>query len=311
MDHPINENKTTQSSGIENFSNEDAYILWFFFSTQFSDIRQIAKTIHGKTLSEIYQRYLDIIETPNFASMVRKDLFEDFFGWKTFPFSKIELLYLYKIVSIKSGIDPADILQKFPQIFHPSRAPSALLSKMKSLDQQKNKLDMYIDSIKDYTQDYTKPLEHSHLNEKEQLLNELNDTSNQKKLITSMNEIFNEISENIKENTLALLIGQSKNYRIEKLSTTLGRISPKTQVDINLADDNSIFQSKISRNHCIITLATDYKFYIKVLGNYIILNGIILEKGQTARLNNYDVLDIGSKLLVFYENPKIFSISRD
>ncbi|EAY03428.1 FHA domain containing protein [Trichomonas vaginalis G3] len=117
-------------------------------------------------------------------------------------------------------------------------------------------------------------------------------------------QILENSKTNFEKNTLAILIGQDRNYPINKTTTIIGRKSPKTNCDIDISSNHEI-SSKVSRNHCKLTLSTDFEFYIHVEGSFILVNGILIKKDEIVHLKDYDVLEIGSRLFIFYKNPEI------
>jgi hypothetical protein len=95
---------------------------------------------------------------------------------------------------------------------------------------------------------------------------------------------------------IEILVQLAKSLNIETKS--------KAEIDIDSSDADAL--SRVSRHHIEITLSNDLRFYVKVLGKFIIINGQIYIQSQVILLKDLDVLDVGGRVLIFHENKELF-----
>lgn len=102
----------------------------------------------------------------------------------------------------------------------------------------------------------------------------------------------------MKPNDLAGFVGRMGMTPMTKAVVTLGRATPLTHPDVDLA--GYCIQS-IGRIHCKVSLKADLNFYLECIGRDVIIDGMLFRHGSKIKLNDGSLIDVGVPLL-FVEN---------
>lgn len=291
-------------------AEDDAFIMWFFYCCQYSD-KNILTTALKITIRQAYDRFLEVKNNPILKDRCLNYVKNNLFSFKPVPISRLDLYYYSKIKRTLNILDQNQIMEKFPLLFHPAISPLEMHKKtITSPDSLNLGIEGYITEtqqsvegleLEPFPGNFADPVE-----EVRKLMDQQVDIEqvNIKKEIDSLiANAFNDAP----PKTYAALIGQFCIHYIDKAVVKIGRNSPKIKVDIDVEDTEKNDLSKISRHHCTLFLAKDLKFYIKIFGKTIIINGELFNQDQVILMKNHDIIDIGGQPLIFVENQEIMS----
>lgn len=299
-------------------ASDDVNIVWFFLCCPFSEWKSSLPMLHKKSLKEAEERFIEIIQSPELTQRVNEECKGDIISYKIAHWSKQETFDLVRLTHINHRINGAELLESFPDLFHPCRTPNSISAtsiRLRSRDhlsvtQQYSKYREYIASVHAEAESLppaTLPPSNTIENIKQAIEEDALRHSNH---LIPKNFSYSQLLERLSDTftkALAALIGPGNIRPIMKTRVIIGRESPKCRPDIDLSDLN--LQS-ISRFHLTISLRKDMKFYAECMGKQVMINGIEFRKGDTIQLNDRDTIDIGGALYIFFENPKIMSVIR-
>lgn len=200
-------------------------------------------------------------------------------------------------------------------LFHPSRTASSLNAanvRLKTKEQAslEHQLQTFRECMKGISNEVKGhelcefPGSANYLEEIERALNIDTSVTDKKAVAADENieSIRRRAAEKMTKRTFAALVGPGNIRLIEKCRVVVGRRSPKCTPDIDLSD---LKLQGVSRLHCAISFATDLHFYLEVLSNTVIVNGVPLERGKFARLSDCDLIDVGGACFIFLENQSL------
>jgi len=301
---------------------EDAILTWFFLCCPFLEHKKLTSILTSHSVSSLLSRFLEIMKTPELMERIQQEYKGDVLSYKPAPFSNLESYYLVKALDFLNTTDFAIATDRYPMLFHPSRTLGAysiqynrLSSKNQHTSTAQQELFMsFVQQIREKISGETILPFPGNIADPETTISEI--TGKPKDEPKKTNEIimpnfasFHEIAKNsFTPTTFAVLVGFEKVHQIDKIKTILGRFSPKSQADIDVECDKSHNSlSKVSRHHAEITLAKDMRFYLKVLGKIVLINGKVFTTNSIVHIKKRDLIDIGGYMHVFFENPKYFN----
>ena len=298
-------------------SVEDAIISWFYFCEQFTDTKKLQQYIQNLPISTTTARFIEILNSPELIQRTRKELKDDILGYKPATPTLFEEYYLIRAIELLKPKDFDEILVKFPQFFHPSRTPSSLRQMEERLKKKgiinselaQVQIDQFMSEVRSkigetpllpFPGDYEDPVA-----EVEKLMGD-SDEMDGEQMLPSLDDVIADADKKMTKGTFAVLIGQSGVFPINKTKIIVGRKSPKSKAEIDIDSSDADALSHVSRHHIEITLSNDLRFYVKVLGKLIIINGQIYTQSQVILLKDLDVIDAGGRVLLFHENKQLF-----
>lgn len=105
---------------------------------------------------------------------------------------------------------------------------------------------------------------------------------------------------------LGLLRNKRVQFQITQISVIIGRGSSANKVDIDLSFIIPPGRSHISRKQAVITLMTDYNFYIQNIGKRPIrVNGVYIPPEGMCVLSTFSLIDFSGLLLLFIPNTEL------
>lgn len=290
---------------------EKTILVWMFLSCPFTEHPKLLKEYFPdfsvKTLMNIFA---EIISDPLQSKRILDESGGDILTYKPIPWSLYEMLTLavgFRDVGQRN--DYASILKDNNDDFHPNRTVPALMTSMGRMRaQSRDPLPGLQDKFRELVEDVNREI-----GDNEDLIDLRPNTFSSNPISSLPNACVSMLivlqSLKLKNDPyLALLYGSNVVLYMKKPRITLGRESPKKKPDIDLTDFS--LQS-ISRNHCDISLRSDYHFYIEPNCGVVLVNGKIVRKGGIVQLKDFDIIDIGGAPFFFYENSRIINTIRD
>lgn len=310
--------------GIKWTPSDDAFVVWLLLCCPFSEFQRSIPMLSNKRPETIVGRFLEIINNPELVQRVNSECKNDVIGYKPIPWTKHETLSLIRLVHNNKKCYQIQFLLKFPMLFHPSRTASSLNATFVRLKQkdhntlsdQLSQFHSAVEKIREECKNLEllpfpgdKEIQDDPKSAIEKLLyppkSETEEDTIQEYNIETFRQVANE---KMTKKSFGALITSGSVKLVEKCRTIFGRASPKCSPDVDLAEFN--LQS-ISRIHCAIFLAKDLNFYIECLGNMIIVNTCIFQKGSIIQIHDSDLIDIGGVPFVFFENLELVSNLRN
>lgn len=298
-------------------SNDDACVVWLCLSCPFSEFGKQITILNERTPKEIVERFITILNSKELTERVNKECKNDILSFRQVPWTKEETYQLIRLCTENKKFNPRLFINKYPNLFHPSRTPSTLQTaydKTKARGQATH--DMQASIIKKFHDDIS-ALVKSHellpfpgLDEPNATINNIikEETGVSTEKAESSEFSYDVIAQRVAgrwtNKIFAALVGLGEVRMISSTRVVFGRASPKRRPDIDLADLN--LQS-ISRLHCAITLRLDLNFYLQCIGPMVIVNGSVYMKDSIIKIKDRDVIDIGGAPFVFFENKDLLA----
>ncbi|KAH0786765.1 FHA domain containing protein [Histomonas meleagridis] len=298
-------------------AQDDATVVWLLLCCPFSEFQRLLPTLQNKKVSSIGERFLEIINSEELLQRVCMTTHNDIIAYKAAPWTLLEQLSLVRLIHNNKKCNQVQFLSKFPMLFHPSRTASSLNAanvRLNSKDQAS--LEYQLNSFREYCKNIHNEVADMELlpfpgppDYKEQIQNYIQNENfkpdePQIQRDQNIESIRQRAKERMTKKTFAVLVGPGNIRIIDKCKVVFGRRSPKCTPDIDLSD---LCLQSISRLHCSISLATDLRFYLEVLNNYVLVNGIQFGKGKFILLNDRDLIDIGGACFIFLENDDLMN----
>lgn len=304
-------------------ATDDAVVVWLMLCSPFSEFKRVVASLHelqNKRLESIIPRFLEIMDNPELVQRVNAECKGDIIGYRSATWTRHEQLSLLRLVRNNKKCSQQAFLTKFPTLFHPARSSATLNATYARLRGKEGSFDNQLAQFESYCKAI-----HTEVEGKELLpfpggfadpVAEVESVLAAERLDADVptiekDETFDAIRKRtadlMTQRTLACLVGEGNIRAIRKPKVMIGRSSPRCKPDIDLAD---LHLQSVSRNHCELFLAKDLKFYLTCHGNMVIVNGTIYKRGQTIRINEKDLIDIGGCVFVFMENLSLMQSLR-
>ena len=277
--------------------------------------------LSNKRTDAIVSRFNEIINSPELIQRVNAECRNDIIGYKSIPWTRHENLSLIRLFQNNRKCMLAQLLLKFPMLFHPSRTASSLNAafvRLKTKDhdtisEQHNQFKQSVDKIRDECKGLKLlPFPGGFEDPKEEVERCLKppekENTEEDQPDYNLEALRAAANEKLTKKSFAALVTSGSVKLVEKCRTVFGRASPKCTPDVDLAEFN--LQS-ISRIHCAISLAVDLNFYIECIGNMIMVNTNIYNKGSIVQIHDCDLIDIGGVPFVFFENQELLKSLRE
>lgn len=320
VDSPVNPSSApaTQWTAID-----DTFVVWLVLCSPFSEFKRVFSSIQelqSKKLETIIPRFLEIMDSPELIDRVNTECKGDIVSYRTATWARHEQLSLLRLVRNNKKCSPQVFLSKFSTLFHPCRSSSALMTSMR-LHTKEGSFENQLAQFKEYCDAIHKEVEGKELlpfpGSCANPVSEVERVLEQEKLDADVpalekDETFADLRKRASEfmtvKTLACMVGEGNIRPIRKPKVVFGRSSPRCKPDIDLAD---LRLQSVSRNHCLLFFATDLNFYIKCLGNMVMVNGTMYKRGEIIKIHDRDLVDIGGCVFVFLENLELMRALRE
>lgn len=302
---------------------DDALVVWLVLCSPFSEFKRVVSSIHElqtKRLESIIPRFFEIMDDPELVQRVNTECKGDIIGYRAATWARHEQLSLLRLVRNNKKCSQQVFLTKFPMLFHPSRSAASLNATYMRLRGKEGSFDNQLSQFESYCKGILTEVEGKELlpfpggfadpvAEIEKVLEaeKLDVDVPTVEKDNTFDAIRKRTADMMTPKTLACLVGEGNIRAIRKSKVMIGRSSPRCKPDIDLAD---LHLQSVSRNHCELFLAKDLNFYITCHGNMVIVNGVIYKKGQTIRIHERDLIDIGGCVFVFMENLSLMKSLR-
>lgn len=322
--HSMSEAVSPDPRNLKWSPSDDTLVVWILLCCPFSEFQRCIPMLSNRQPEKIVARFLEIIQNPSLIQRVITECRGDIIGYKTAPWSPHENLSLIRLVHNNRKCNHVQFLLKYPMLFHPSRTASSLNAayvRLKSKDhssltEQLNVFNSFVQKVHDECQNLDllpfpseKEVQDDPKTVLEKLISPVPVETEEPQPPNYNIETFRESANNrMTKKSFAALVTSATVKTIEKARTVFGRASPKCTPDIDLAEFN--LQS-ISRNHCAIMLAKDLNFYIECLGNMIMVNTQLFNRGAIIQIHDCDLIDIGGVPFIFFENKEILTVLRN
>ena len=305
-------------------ASEDSLIVWLLLVTPFSEfprVLSIIRELQNKRTELFVQRFLEVIRSPELTQRAVAECKPDVICCRTAAWEKREHLSLLRLIHNNNRKCQQHVfLTRYPALFHPSRTAAALTAMAGRLKTKEGSYESGIAQFREFVKKVSDEAAGKELlpfpggyedpvAEVQRILDsEEGPKEEEVKKDEDLPAVRARVAEMMTPKTFACLVAPGKVKCVRRPRVVFGRESPKCKPDVDLSDMN--LQS-ISRQHCILSLAKDLNFYMRCLGNMIIVNGKVFKKGEIVRIRDADLIDIGGACFVFLENGTLMTSLRE